>query len=70
MSQNIEYRKDEWALYVPYPEDEQHSYNAPKRVVILHVFTDGGYYDYEIFIDGEGTIKKVKAENLFPVTSA
>tara|TARA_B100001123_G_scaffold445007_2_gene595440 strand:- start:110 stop:277 length:168 start_codon:yes stop_codon:yes gene_type:complete len=55
---------------VPYPEDEQSSYNTPRRVVILHVFTDGGYYDYEIFIDGEGTIKKVKAENLFPVTRA
>jgi hypothetical protein len=55
---------------VPFPEEEHRSYNEPRRVVILHVFADDGYYDYEIFIDGEGTIKKVKAENLFPVTRA
>ena len=70
MSRNLEYRQDEWVLYVPFPKQEHRSYNEPQRAVILDVFADDGYYDYEIFIDGVGKIKKVKAENLFPVTKA
>jgi len=70
MKKNLIFQKDEWVLYVPFPADGDRSYNKPKRSVILEVFDGDSYYDYEIFVDGEGNIKKVKAENLFPVTSA
>jgi hypothetical protein len=70
MKKNLNFQKDEWVLYVPFPADGDRSYNKPKRSVILEVFDGDSYYDYEIFVDGEGNIKKVKAENLFPVTSA
>ena len=70
MRKNLNFQKDEWVLYVPFPDDGERSYNKPKRSVILEVFHGDNYYDYEIFVDGEGKIKKVKAENLFPVTRA
>ena len=40
---------------------------SKRKRKLLEVLNDGSYYDYEIFIDGEGTIRKVKEEDLFPL---
>jgi hypothetical protein len=58
------FKQDEFVNYI-YPVSEL--LTVKKRSVILEVLNDGSYYDYEIFIDGEGTLKKVKEENLFPL---
>jgi len=34
--------------------------------VVLEVLENDLFYDYRIFIDGRGTITKVREENLFP----
>jgi len=59
------FKQDEFVNYVLFPDSE--SLRVKKRSVILEVLSDGSYYDYEIFIDGEGAIRKVKEENLFPL---
>jgi hypothetical protein len=58
------FKQDEFVNYVLFPDSEL--LRVKKRSVVLEVLNDGSYYDYEIFIDGEGTIRKVKEENLFP----
>ena len=59
------FKQDEFVNYVLFPDSEL--LKVTKRAVILEVFQEGAYYDYEIFIDGEGTIRKVKEEDLFPL---
>ena len=59
------YRQDEFVNYVLFPESPL--LREQKRAVVLDVFKDGSYYDYEIYIDGEGTVRKVKEEDLFPL---
>ena len=39
--------------------------NNKKKAVILEVMENNSVYDYRIFIDGEGKIRKVKESNLF-----
>ena len=38
-----------------------------KIAVILNILPKDDFYDYEIFIDGEGKIKKVREDKLFPI---
>ena len=59
------FKQDEFVNYIVFPDSEL--LRVKKRSVILEVLNDGSYYDYEIFIDGEGTIRKVKEEDLFPI---
>ena len=59
------FKQDEFVNYVLFPGSE--SLKVKKRSVILEVLNDGSYYDYEIFIDGEDTIRKVKEEDIFPL---
>ena len=58
------FKIDEWVLYDPYPSGN----NAALRLkaVVLEVLENDLFYDYRIFIDGRGTITKVREENLFP----
>jgi hypothetical protein len=64
----MKYKVDEWVLYVPYKDDEAKSLAAiKKRSVILNILPRSDFYDYEIFIDGEGKIKKVSEHKLFPI---
>ena len=64
----MKYKVDEWVLYIPYKDDEVKSLaEIKKRSVILNILPKSDFYDYEIFIDGEGKIKKVREHKLFPI---
>ena len=58
------YEIDQWVYYVQFPEIENLK-NNKKKAVILEVMENNSVYDYRIFIDGEGKIRKVKESNLF-----
>jgi len=64
------YKTDEWVLYCAFPDSKSEFLSGErKRAVILEVLSKKDIYDYRIFIDGEGKIKKVKESQLFPVTT-
>ena len=58
------YEIDQWIYYVQFPEIENLK-NNKKKAVILEVMENNSVYDYRIFIDGEGKVRKVKERNLF-----
>ena len=58
------YEIDQWLYYVQFPQDENLK-NNKKKAVILEVMEKNSIYDYRIFIDGDGKIRKVKESNLF-----
>jgi len=58
------FKIDEWILYDPYPSGNNTTLRL--KVVVLEVLENDLFYDYRIFIDGTGTITKVREENLFP----
>jgi len=58
------YKINQWLYYVQFPEVENLK-NNKKRAVILEVMKNNSVYDYRIFIDGEGNVRKVKEEQLF-----
>jgi hypothetical protein len=58
------YKIDQWIYYVQFPEVENLK-NNKKKAVILEVLEKNSIYDYRIFIDGEGNVRKVKEEQLF-----
>ena len=55
---------DQWVNYIQFPEIENLK-NNKKKAVILEVMEKNSIYDYRIFIDGDGKIRKVKESNLF-----
>ena len=59
----MKHQIDEWVLYCQFPNIETLK-EQRKRAVILEVLPDVDFHDYRIFIDGEGTIKKVKEATL------
>ncbi len=63
-SPNFKFKIDQWVLYDSCPVLNK-GLNKLKAVV-LEVLEDDLFYDYKIFIDGKGTITKVRAEKLFP----
>ena len=60
----MKYEIDQWVYYIQFPE-VQNLKNDKKKAVILEVMENNSVYDYRIFIDGEGKIRKVKERNLF-----
>ena len=58
------YEIDQWVYYVQFPEVENLK-NNKKKAVILEVMENNSIYDYRIFIDGDGKIRKVKESSLF-----
>tara|TARA_Y100000310_G_scaffold279065_1_gene297968 strand:- start:190 stop:378 length:189 start_codon:yes stop_codon:yes gene_type:complete len=60
----MKYQIDQWVYYVQFPEILNLK-NKKKKAVILEVMENNSVYDYRIFIDGEGKIRKVKEEQLF-----
>ena len=58
------YEIDQWVYYIQFPEVENLK-NNKKKAVILEVMENNSVYDYRIFIDEEGKIRKVKEEQLF-----
>ena len=63
----MKYRIDDWVIYKPFPDDQSEILSSiEKRALVLYVFPKEDFYDYEIIIDGEGKIKKVREHYLFP----
>jgi hypothetical protein len=64
------FKIDDWVHYDPYPIVREYtvtqSYAERFKAVVLEVLENDLFYDYRIFIDGSGTITKVREENLFP----
>ena len=60
----MKYQIDQWVYYIQFPE-VQNLKNNKKKAVILEVMENNSVYDYRIFIDGEGKVRKVKERNLF-----
>jgi len=60
----MKYDIDQWVYYTQFPEITNLK-NNKKKAVILEILDKNSIYDYRIFIDGEGKIRKVKEENLF-----
>tara|TARA_R110002020_G_scaffold275488_2_gene490687 strand:+ start:1237 stop:1425 length:189 start_codon:yes stop_codon:yes gene_type:complete len=60
----MKYQIDQWVYYIQFPEIINLK-NNKKKAVILEVMENNSIYDYRIFIDGEGKIRKVKERNLF-----
>ena len=58
------FKIDEWVLYAPYLSSTLASIRL--KAVVLEVLENDLFYDYKIFVDGRGTITKVREENLFP----
>jgi hypothetical protein len=58
------FKIDEWVLYEPHISLD--STTLRLKAVVLEVLENDLFYDYRIFIDGRGTITKVREENLFP----
>ena len=58
------YEIDQWVYYIQFTEVENLK-NNKKKAVILEVMENNSIYDYRIFIDGEGKIRKVKESSLF-----
>ena len=65
------FRIDEWVFYCPFPDSSAESLSSERlKSVILWKFDKTEPYDYEIFIDGEGKIKKVREHQLFPISNS
>ena len=63
----MKYKVDEWVLYCPIPDAKSENLSSQRlRSVILCILTADPFYDYEIFIDESGKIKKVREHHLFP----
>ena len=64
------FKTDEWVLYSQFADSIHESLkNDFKRAVILEVLKQSDICDYRIFIDdGTSKIRKVKEENLSPIT--
>ena len=62
----MKYQIDQWVYYIQFPE-VQNLKNSKKKAVILEVMENNSIYDYRIFIDSEGKIRKVKEKNLFSI---
>jgi len=58
------YKVDEWVYYCTFPDIPALSAERTKSVV-LNILKDDPIYDYEIYVDGVGKIKKVKEQQLF-----
>ena len=64
------FRLDDEALYCAFPDSKVDRLNTErKRAIILEVLPESDFYDYRIFIDVVGKIKKVKESQLFPVST-
>jgi len=62
----MKFEVDEWVLYCPLPDALNGTLKEERiRSVILDILTEDQFYDYKIFIDGRGTVKKVREQQLF-----
>lgn len=60
----MKFKVDEWVYYCSLPDVELLS-DDRRPAVILNILKKDPIYDYEIYIDGTGKIKKVREQQLF-----
>jgi len=60
----MKYKVDEWVYYCVLP-DVEYFKNDMRAALILTVLDDDPFYDYKIYIDQTGKIKKVREQQLF-----
>jgi|ETNvirenome_6_85_1030632.scaffolds.fasta_scaffold04134_2 hypothetical protein len=60
----MKFKVDEWVYYCAFPDISTLS-DERVRSVVLNILKDDPIYDYEIYVDGIGKIKKVKEQQLF-----
>tara|TARA_B100001094_G_C17455324_1_gene450230 strand:- start:231 stop:431 length:201 start_codon:yes stop_codon:yes gene_type:complete len=60
----MKYKVDEWVYYCVMP-DVEYFKNNMRAALILTVLYDDPFYDYKIYIDQTGKIKKVREHQLF-----
>ena len=61
----MKYKVDEWVGYCPLPDIELFK-DERERAVVLDILDDDIFYDYKIYIEKTGKIKKVREHQLFP----
>ena len=61
------FKVDEWVYYCSLP-DVEYFKNDMIRSLILTVLVGDVFYDYRIYIEKTGKIKKVRESHLFPIT--
>ncbi len=64
MMKIYKFKIDDWVSYSLVPGSQSASHK--QKAVVLEVLENDSFYDYRIFIDGRGTITKVREEDLFP----
>ena len=63
----MKYKVDQWVGYCPLPDIELFK-DEREPAVVLDILDDDIFYDYKIYIDRTGKIKKVREHQLFPIT--
>ena len=60
----MKFKVDEWVCFCPLPDVEKFKH---ERIVslILTVLDDDLFYDYKIYIEDTGKVKKVREHQLF-----
>ena len=61
------YKTDEWVYYCRLP-DVEYFKNEREPALVLAVLDNDVFYDYKIFIEKTGKIKKVRESHLFSMT--
>jgi len=60
----MKYKVDEWVYYCVLP-DVEYFKDDMRPALILTVLNNDPFYDYKIYIDQTGKIKKVREQQLF-----
>ena len=60
------FKVDEWVYYCALP-DVEYFKDDFKRALILSVLDNDLFYDYKIYIEKTGKIKKVRESHLFSI---
>ena len=60
----MKFKVDEWVYYCALP-DVEYFKNNMHSALILSVLTNDLFYDYKIYIEATGKIKKVRQDQLF-----
>ena len=61
----MKYKVDEWVGYCSLPDIELFK-DERELAVVLDILDDDIFYDYKIYIEKTGKIKKVREHQLFP----
>ena len=61
----MKYKVDDWVGYCPLPDIELFK-DEREPAVVLDILDDDIFYDYKIYIEKTGKIKKVREHQLFP----